>query len=370
VPRIGFDGLSITARPAGSGRVALELLVAMAKSPRRPSLVAVLPRDSAADERLGDLADVEVVRAPTPGPDTPRALWFQHATMPRLLRAAGVDVHLGASFVLPLRDVGVPSIAIVHDLSWRLFPETKTRRFRAYMDAVVPRAIRRARFVVTGAQSARREILAAAPDVDAAKVRVVPWGVARATVPVGADPGVARPYVLSVSNFDRRKNLPTLVAAWRRLREEGLPHALVLVGDPDRAAALVREVGGDDGGRLVTPGYVAQDRLAALYAGADLVVVPSVYEGFGLPVIEAFAAGAAVACSNASSLPEVAGDAAVLFDPGRVDDVARGIREALHPGPEREARVERGRARAAALGWERAAETILDLTSACSDRPA
>jgi glycosyltransferase involved in cell wall biosynthesis len=365
--RIGFDGLSITARPAGSGGVALALLAAMAWSPRAPTVVAVLPEGSAADAVVAALPNVEVIRAPFPGPDTPRALWFQHATMPRLLRAARIDVHVGASFVLPLRDVGVPSVVIVHDVSWRLFPETKSRRFRAYMDRVVPRSIRRAHAVVTGAESARREILEFVPGTAAGKVRVVPWGVTVRRAD-GADAGVPRPYLLAVSNFDRRKNLPALVAAWRHLSAEGLPHALVLAGDPDRAAALRREVGADGDERLVTPGYVGDARLAALYRDADLVVVPSVYEGFGLPVAEAFAAGAPVACSNVSSLPEVAGDAAVLFDPHDVADIARAIREALVAGPERDARVRRGRTRAAALSWERAAERVLDALAATSRR--
>jgi glycosyltransferase involved in cell wall biosynthesis len=358
--KIGFDGLSITARPAGSGGVARSLLVALAKSPRAPRIAAVLPQASAADDAVRALPNVEVLRAPFEGPDTPRALWFQHLTMPRLLRRAGIDVHVGASFVLPMRDVAAPSVVIVHDVSWRLFPETKSRRFRAYMDAVVPRAVRRAGVVVTGAMSARREILEFVPDVDPSKVRVVPWGVTCGAA-TGADPGVAPPYLLSVSNFDPRKNLGTLVEAWRRLvRDEKLPHALVLVGDPERAAEFVREVSRAPGERLVTPGYVDAATLSSLYARADLVVVPSVYEGFGLPVLEAFAAGAPVACSDAASLPEVAGDAAVLFDPRDAADVARGILEALSPGPSRDARVVRGRARAAALTWERCAESFLD----------
>ena len=127
--RIGFDGLSITSHPAGSGGVALALLVAMARSPRAPRIVAVLPSDSAAEAAAASLPNVEVIRAPVPRPDTPRALWYQHTTMARQLRATRVDAHLGASFVLPLREIGVPCAVIVHDISWRRFPDTKTRRF-------------------------------------------------------------------------------------------------------------------------------------------------------------------------------------------------------------------------------------------------
>ena len=357
--RVGFDGLTITARPSGVGGTALRLLVSLARAPAAPEIVAVLPRGSAADAHIAGLANVTVVRAPIDGPDTPRALWFQHAAMPRRLRDANVDVHVGPAFVLPLRSPGVPEVVVVHDAAWRRFPETKSGRFRAYMDVVVPRSLRRAAAVVAVSEFARGEALALG--ADDAKTTAIAWGV-DPPPPGDADPGVRRPYLLCVSNFDRRKNLPALVDAWRRLRRDAaLPHALVLVGDAERARALRDEVAARDDEPLVTPGYVDAARLAALYRGAAAVVVPSLYEGFGLPVLEAFAARAPVACADAASLPEVAGGAAVLFDPADSGDIARAIAEAVRGDEAARGRVEAGAARAAEFTWRRTADAWLAL---------
>jgi len=359
--RVSFDGLTIAARPAGVGGTALRLLTSLARAPGAPEIVAVLPRGSAADADVAGLANVTVVRAPVDGPDTPRALWFQHAVMPRLLRDAAADVHVGPAFVLPLRRSGAPEVVVVHDAAWRRFPDTKSARFRAYMDVVVPRSLRRAAAVVAVSEFARREALALGGEDVVAKTSAIPWGVDPA--PAGdADPGVPRPYLLCVSNFDRRKNLPALVEAWRRLRRDAaFPHALVLVGDAERARALRDEVAARDDEPLVTPGYVAPSRLAALYREAAAVVVPSLYEGFGLPVLEAFAARVPVACAAAASLPEVAGGAAVLFDPADAADIARAVAEAARGDAASRLRVERGAARAAEFTWRRTADAWLAL---------
>lgn len=357
--RVGFDGLTIAAQPSGVGGTALRLLASLARAPDAPEIVAVLPRGSAADAEVAGLANVTVVRAPVDGPDTPRALWFQHAAMPRRLREAKVDVHVGPAFVLPLRSPGVPEVVVVHDAAWRRFPETKSARFRAYMDVVVPRSLRRAAAVVAVSDFARGEALALG--AEDARTCAIPWGVDPA--PSGdADAGVPRPYLLCVSNFDRRKNLPALVDAWRRLRRDAaLPHALVLVGDAERARTLREEVGARGDEPLVTPGYVAPARLAALYRGAAAVVVPSLYEGFGLPVLEAFAARVPVACANAASLPEVAGGAAVLFDPSDPADIARAVAEAVRGDDASRRRVDAGAARAAEFTWRRTSDAWLAL---------
>lgn len=359
--RVSFDGLTITARPSGVGGTALRLLTSLACAPAAPAITAVLPRESAADAEIARLANVTVLRAPVDGPDTPRALWFQHAVMPRLLRGVAADVHVGPAFVLPLRRVGAPEVVVVHDAAWRRFPDTKSARFRAYMDVVVPRSLRRAAAVVAVSEFARGEALALGGDELAAKTSAIPWGVDPPAAG-DADPGVPRPYVLCVSNFDRRKNLPALVEAWRRLRRDAAsPHALVLVGDAERARELRDEVDARDDEPLVTPGYVTPARLSALYRAAAAVVVPSLYEGFGLPVLEAFAAGAPVACADAASLPEVAGGAAVLFDPRDAGDIARAIAEAARDDEAARSRVSMGAARAAEFTWRRTADAWLDV---------
>ena len=363
--RIGFDGLTITARPAGIGSAAAETLDRLARCADAPEIVAVLPEGSAADERIAGLPNVEIVRAPFDGPDTIRALAFQHRTMPALLRERRCDAHYAPSFVVPLLAAAPPSVVVFHDASWRRFPQTKSRQFRAYMDFAVPRSCRRAAIVLADSEFAKGEAIESVPGLDPSKVEVVPLGARALPAPADAPAALARigvtgPYLLSVSNFDPRKNLDALVDAWRALRHgDSSAPALVLVGDPSRAAALRERAAARPDEPLVTPGYVSAADLAALYANAAAVVVPSLYEGFGLPVLEAFLAGAPVACSDRASLPEVAGDAAVLFDPTDSAAMTAAIREVLRRGPARDDRIAKGRARAAEFTWERTASLVL-----------
>ncbi len=363
--RIGFDALTVTARPGGVGRATRGFLLGLAALPGDHEIVAVRALDALLPEAL---RRTTWLRAPVAIPDTPRALFYQHATMPRALRAAGVDVHVGPAFVLPLRSPGVPEVVVIHDAAWRRFPETKSARFRAYMDAVVPRSMRRAAAVVTNSAFTAQECGVLAPDLARERIRVIPLGVD----PRGA--GTARPapipgeYLLAVSNFDPRKNLARLVEAWRRARAAGLPHALVLVGDPERARELRATVGAGEDEPLHTPGYVDDDTLAALYAGASAVVVPSLYEGFGFPVIEAFAAGVPVACANAGSLPETAAGEAILFDPLDVVAMSAALREVVTPRPDADERRAAARAIAASATWERAATELLNVLGGIAGR--
>lgn len=360
--RIGIDALTVTARPAGVGRAARGFLLGLSRLPGDHELLVARPRGALVPDTLARTTWVE---APVDIPDTPRALAWQHLSWPRRMREERLDVALGPAFVLPLRAPGVPEVVVVYDAAWRRFPETKSRQFRAYMDRVVPRSVRRARLVVACSEFAAEETRWLVPDLDPGRVRVVPLGLdeariaaARGARAADGDPGVPEPYLLSVSNFDPRKNLARLVAAWRRLRAGGAPHALVLVGHPERAAAFRAENGISDDEPLLTPGYVDDARLDALYTNADLVVVPSLYEGYGFPVLEAFAMGAPVACAGAGSLPEIAKGIATLFDPLDEADIERGLREALSAG---RGGVAEGRARAAGLTMDSCAERLLDV---------
>jgi len=369
---IGFDGLSITSTPAGVGGAARALLHGLARLGHGDRIVAVLPRNSAALPIPAGAGSVRVIEAPVDGPDTPRALFFQHVEMTRALRRAKVDVHLGPSFVLPFSNPNVPEFVVVYDASWRRYPESKSIRFRTYMDRVVPASMRRAAGVITCSQFTAGECRELLPGLPDDRLHVVPLGVAARPVP--GDPAgllaamrVPRPFVLSVSNFDPRKNLDRLVTAWRGLRAGGrLSHALVLAGHPERAAELRARMGAAPDEPLFTPGYVSDEQLAALYATADAVVVPSLYEGFGFPVLEAYAAGAPVVCARAASLPEVAGDAAEMFDPLDEAAMADAIARVVADGAGRAGRIARGRAHAAGFTWERTAREVRAILAAAA----
>ncbi len=159
------------------------------------------------------------------------------------------------------------------------------------------------------------------------------------------------PYLLAVGDLRPKKNLMRLVHAFRRLRKEGLEHRLVLAGiDSGPEAGRVREAAGGEPVRLT--GYLSDARLDALMRGADALIHPSLYEGFGLVVVEAMARGVPVVAARATALPETGGDAAAYFDPLDVGDMAAAIR-AVVGDRARHAELSRlGVARAARLSWE------------------
>ena len=184
--------------------------------------------------------------------------------------------------------------------------------------------------------------------------------------------GSEAPYILYISRIEHPgKNHVRLIEAFERFKDAtALPHNLVLAGaDRERAEEVhARAKASSQADRIVFTGFLRDEQLPHLYAGADLFVLPSLYEGFGLPLLEAMASGTPVACSNLSSLPEVAGEAADLFDPYQVDDMARAMKNIL-ANPRQAAKLrERGQARAAQFSWRLTAEKTLEALETAAKR--
>ncbi len=302
-----------------------------------------------------------------------RQLWTFGA-LPGACRRARLDLFHGtANFELPAF-AGCPLVATIHDLIPLRFPLAVSRRFRLLFRALIGRALRAARLVMTDAEYTRREILecfTVAPD----KVVAVPLAAGAAFTP-DSDPegrrracarhGLDGRYLLFVSVFEPRKNIPLLVDAFEIFRREyphGTAFQLALAGGPGwrgaEIAESVRRRGLEPAVRLL--GYVPDEELPWLYRGAELAVVPSRYEGFGLSALEAMACGTPVLAADASSLPEVVGDAGELFTPGDPALLARRIAEITAAPEHRAAMRERGLARAAGFSWDRTARRVLEV---------
>ncbi|MBM3460424.1 MAG: glycosyltransferase family 4 protein, partial [Armatimonadetes bacterium] len=174
--------------------------------------------------------------------------------------------------------------------------------------------------------------------------------------------GLLRPYVLSLCHIHPRKNLPRLVRAWNRIAGR-VPHQLVLVGKQGWGNEELNQAisGASPGHEPVFTGYVADGDLPFLYAAADLFVYPSLYEGFGLPPLEAMACGTPVLTSSVSSLPEVVGDAALLVNPYDEGALARALEELLADSARRRQLSEAGLNRAAGFSWERCARATIQV---------
>jgi glycosyltransferase involved in cell wall biosynthesis len=323
--------------------------------------------------RLLDRGWPDVERVELPVDPRRRIEWVlgDQRHVPRAAWRVGADVVHSLASTAPVRG-RFARVTTIHDLNYKLVPETHFGLRGLGMRVLVPLAARRSHRLVVDADSTRAD-LARHLGVEPDKVDVVPLGVrVPPDPPVTPEPELRerlglgeRSIVLSPSAKRPHKNVARLLRAVAAMAPDARP-ALVVPGYPtpheDELRELATTLGIADLVRL--PPWLAAADLESLYRASACVVFPSLYEGFGLPVLEAMARGVPVACSKRSSLPEVAGDAALMFDP---EDVV-AIRSALEGLLTDRGLAERlrvaGRERAATFTWERTA----DLTVACYER--
>jgi glycosyltransferase involved in cell wall biosynthesis len=307
----------------------------------------------------GSLSDlVPIVTVPVRARSRPQWVRGEQQLLPRLAMHAGVDLLHSLANTAPGWG-RFRRVVTVHDLIHRIHPEAHFGRVSTAMKWLVLLAIRRSDRVIVPSANTRTDVLRLT-SASADAVDVVPQGVA--PPPVLSADAVAecrkqfvlgdRPVILTPSATRPHKNVPRLLDALALIPAERRP-VLVLTGYSTPHEAELRHrsaaLGLNDDTRF--PGWVSAEELEGLYATASAVVFPSLYEGFGMPVVEAMARGVPVACSGRGSLAEVAGDAARIFDPERVEDIGAAI-EALLSNPDEAERLrEAGRERAAGFSW-------------------
>jgi glycosyltransferase involved in cell wall biosynthesis len=292
------------------------------------------------------------------------AVWLGqlgHIPFNRLLPGAAL-YHATEHLLMPLR--GVPTVLTVHDLIFRRYPAHHKPLNRWYLNATMPLYCRRATGIIAVSEQTKRDVVAAY-GVAREKITVIYEAAAPGFRPQTAAVvaqakqryGLPERYLLSVGTIEPRKNLGRVLTAFERLRGEGLVDAFVIVGKrgwlyDDFFAQLEQSPAKE---AVIFPGWVEDGDLPAIYAGAAAVAFPSEFEGFGLPALEGMACGAPVVCSKTSSLPEIAGDAALLVEPTNTDEITEALRRVLRE-PELAAEMRRnGYAQAAEFSWERAA---------------
>ena len=325
-----------------------------------------------------DLVGVSALhRAPAPEPWTPsipvRALPLTRLALyeswhrtrhPAVERATGpVDVIYVTGMAMPPRTA--PLVVTVHDLAFLSDPGHSTKRGVKFFTRAVELARAEADLVCCPSQDTLDDCIAFG--FDPGRLRLVPWGVDAEQVSpadverVRATYRLGRPYVLWTGTVEPRKNLPTLLEAFRALDRHGVE--LVLVGpkgwNEDLGAHL-----GKAAGRVRVLGFVPTDDLRALYAGAEVFCLPSLREGFGMPLLEAMAQGAPAITSSGTATAEVAGDAAVLVDPLDAPALTEAIAHVLDDPAEQDRRRLASLARAAEYPWAR---TAVDLEAAFAD---
>ncbi len=367
--RIGIDYTAAVTQAAGIGRYV------------RGLIRALLELDRENDYRLFAASPAPLPATPFPVRRLPfHDIWLMRIwhrarlPLPAELITGRVDLFHSPDFTLPPTLPGVPTILTVHDLSFVRDPDSADDRLRAYLNRVVPRSVRRATHVLADSEATRQDLISLW-NTPRDKVTVIYCGVEPHFRPVTDPARLAAvrarynlgpgPYIFSVSTLQPRKNYRRLIQAFAPLAARRLDLSLVIaggrgwkdeeiLGEPERLGLA---------NRVCFPGFVADHDLPALLSAAELFAYPSLYEGFGIPILEAMACGTPVISSNCSSLPEVTGDAGLQVDPVDVAALSAGMERLLTIRELRTDLVRRGRERAAQFTWPAAARQLLAVYS-------
>lgn len=379
--RITIDYTPAVHQNAGIGRLTRGLVDALAADVGEHELTLVVYGRPAGGAKVGAPAGCRVRVIPVSNRWLTIGWHRLRLPFPATWLTGACDVYHASDFVLPpLRQAA--GLLTVHDLSFLTVPECAEAGLRRFLTAVVPRSVSRADLILADSESTRRDLvtlLGAAPE----RVVVVYPGVEPRFRPP-RDPSVLAgvrtkyglgdgPFVLGVGKLEPRKNWTGLIAAWARLRREaGLGHRLVLAGSKGWLYEAIFEAADSSGLKhdIVFTGFVDDADLPALYAAADVFALPSRYEGFGIPVVEAMACGTPVVCSNNSSLPEAAGDAALTVPATDEEALAAALRRLITDRSLHATLRQRGIDHARRFTWDAAARTLLSAyEQAAQQRP-
>ena len=366
--RIGIDATAVPPKPMGAGLYIIYLVREIANLESDFEFVVF-----AQDYLRPFFADIDNPRVKIrwvgnmhPGI---RLVWEQ-IRFPVLIRGEELDLLHSPHYTMPLSKP-VKEIVTFHDLIFLIYPELHTRAKRVFFPWMMRRSARKADLIITDSDSTKRDA-AKLLGVDLKKMVTVPLGYQEIFKPIHdkhvlqsikKQYKVPDKFILYVGAIEPRKNVPLLLRVYKRIVEQGYPHHLVIPGKMGwmvkQVIPLIKELGIEESVNLM--GYVPYVDLPAIYNLADLFVYPSVYEGFGLPPLEAMACGTPVITSNISSMPEVVGDAAILVPPNDEDALYESIIHLLADSDYRKELRTKGLKRATQFTWKHTAQKTLAL---------
>ena len=292
--------------------------------------------------------------------------------LPLELFTGRLELFHATDFVLPPLLPNACSLLTVHDLSFVRVPDSASSSLKAYLDSVVPRSVQLATHVLADSQATKDDLIELYSVADS-KVTVLLSGVderffslvsSELLLTVRSKYSIDRfPYIFSVGTVQPRKNYSRLIEALAQLRNQGIEIHLVIAGGKgwleNPIYQTITDTHMEDFVHFI--GFAADEDLPALYRNAVCLAFPSLYEGFGLPILEAMASGTPVLTSNISSLPEVAGDAAIMVDPYDLDAITDGLKRLILDSALRDSLIQKGLVRARQFTWEKSARQLLGI---------
>lgn len=282
-----------------------------------------------------------------------------------------VNLYHATDFVLPPIHKKTKSVVTIHDLSYIRVPETASPSLKAYLDVVVPRSLNRATHIHAVSETTRQDLITLY-NIPPEKISVIFNAVEPHFKPTAPSKEIFEkyhipnvPYIITVGTVQPRKNYSRLVKALAQLRNQHDIHLIVVGGRgwlEDEFYATIRDAKMTDYVHLT--GFVADEDLPALYTGAVAMAFPSLYEGFGIPILEAMACGVPVVSSNSSSLPEVSENAAILVDPYSLDEILNALERVIADQNLRDALIQCGFEQARKFTWNTSAKQLFQLYQA------
>ncbi len=361
--RIGIDARLVHYQKAGISQYTVQLMQAL----------ALLPGDDEFTifQSVHDKAPIiDRDRFSTRHLITPSHHRLEQYLLPLEIAATRIELLHSPDFIPPLK-AGVKSVITIHDLVFMMYPHFLTKASARYYGQI-DQAVRRADGIIAVSQATKRDVMSllGVPEQkvtvihEAASAAFRPMNKEKAKQQIQGNLGVTGDFLLFVSTIEPRKNLPTLLRAFRQLLDSyDSSVKLVVAGSRgwlfDEVFDLTERL--DLTENVLFVGRVSNQELVALYNAAEALVLPSLYEGFGLTPLEAMACGTPVVVSNVSSLPEVVGDAGLTFDPTDAEELTVALSRVLHDSELRTKLQTKGLKRAATFSWEKAARQTLEL---------
>jgi glycosyltransferase involved in cell wall biosynthesis len=361
--RIGINGRFLVAKRTGVQRAAYNLLTSLLQVDRENEYYIFTGHEEEHKEEW-NYENVTVVASNIRSGESVRNHLWEQFKLPKLAREYKVDILHSPANIAPLNYKG-KSIVHIHDLCFIVNPQWYSFSFRTFYNLAIPRLAKRARKVITNSINSKIDLLQFF-NLSADKVSLVYWAVDETFLKRSNVASISRltedgDYILYVGSLEPRKNIHTLIEAFVRLRTEN-PHLktkLILIGGESPLFADVSLKIKNFKQDVIFKGFVNDETLKEYYARASLVAYPSLYEGFGLPPLEAMASGSPVVTSMTSSIPEVVGDAAIMVSPYDANQLAEGMAMILGNPELRKEMIAKGYEQVRKFNWYRVARNVL-----------